>query len=114
MNATKLREFVSPKVRQSEMVVASELSPREVEDLLDWIENQGCTILKVDQGVEGFTVHFRCPPGLQLIPTLHSGRPGQPRITKIDVEWNDRQTLPGCGPDRSERGPGLIPALIPA
>jgi hypothetical protein len=43
------------------------LTLREAEELLDWLENQGCTGLEVaHRGGTGFVVRCVCPPGLRL------------------------------------------------
>jgi hypothetical protein len=40
MDASQLFEVVGKQARLSEVAIVSEMTPREVEDLLDWIENQ--------------------------------------------------------------------------
>jgi two-component system, cell cycle response regulator DivK len=43
----------------------SGLTLAEAEELLDWLENHGCTQLEVAIGSEGVTVRCLCPPGFQ-------------------------------------------------
>jgi hypothetical protein len=39
----------------------------EAEDLLDWLENQGCTGVEVaHREGTGFAVRYVCPPALRL------------------------------------------------
>jgi len=47
--------------------VASCLTKEQAEELLDWLENHGCTGLAVTVAEDGFAVRFICPPGLRLI-----------------------------------------------
>jgi hypothetical protein len=42
------------------------LTLAEAEGLLDWLENQGCTALRVAVGEEGVTVSGLIPPGMRL------------------------------------------------
>jgi CheY-like chemotaxis protein len=39
----------------------------EAEDLLDWLENNGCTGIEVSVKGGQMTVRFVCPPGLRLV-----------------------------------------------
>jgi CheY-like chemotaxis protein len=46
----------------------------EAEDLLDWLENQGCMSLRVNVDADGVHIRCVCPPGLRLIRD-HTGIP---------------------------------------
>jgi CheY-like chemotaxis protein len=43
------------------------LSPARAEELLDWLENHGCTRMQVSLEANGLTVHCTCPPGFRLV-----------------------------------------------
>jgi CheY-like chemotaxis protein len=45
----------------------SGLTLAEARELLDWLENQGCTALRVAVGEEGVTVSGLIPPGMRLV-----------------------------------------------
>jgi CheY-like chemotaxis protein len=47
--------------------VISGLTKAQAEDLLDWLENHGCTGLAVTWEKDGFAVRCICPPGLHLV-----------------------------------------------
>jgi CheY-like chemotaxis protein len=47
--------------------VVSGLSKQQAEDLLDWLENHGCTELSVTIEEGGFAVRCLCPPGRHLV-----------------------------------------------
>jgi CheY-like chemotaxis protein len=49
----------------------------EAEDLLDWLEQQGCTQLEVDLRDDGWAVGCACPPG------LHLGRNARGEVTLL-------------------------------
>jgi CheY-like chemotaxis protein len=48
--------------------VVSGLTRRQAEDLLDWLQNHGCTRLEAVLAGDTFTVRCQCPPGLRLVP----------------------------------------------
>lgn len=52
---------------ESPATVVSGLSKPEAEDLLDWLENHGCTGLAVTAEGDNFAVRCICPPGLHLV-----------------------------------------------
>jgi CheY-like chemotaxis protein len=66
LDPSHLLEVVGRQVRRTEAVVVSELTAREAEDLLDWLQNHGGTDLEVSLDDEGFTVRCLCPSGLRL------------------------------------------------
>jgi DNA-binding response OmpR family regulator len=66
LDPSQLLAVVGQQVRRTEMAVVSELTAREAEDLLDWLENQGCTDLEVTLDDKTFTVRCVCPPGIRL------------------------------------------------
>jgi hypothetical protein len=43
------------------------LSKQKAEELLDWLEDQGCTQLSVTLEEGGFAVRWLCPHGLHLV-----------------------------------------------
>jgi two-component system cell cycle response regulator DivK len=47
--------------------VVSRLTKEQAEQLLDWLENHGCTARAVTLAADGFVVRCLPPPGLQLI-----------------------------------------------
>jgi hypothetical protein len=47
--------------------VVSRLTKEQAEQLLDWLENHGCTALAVTPAEDGFVVRCLPPPGFQLI-----------------------------------------------
>lgn len=57
----------------SPATVVSGLSKPEAEDLLDWLENHGCTGLAVTTEGDGFAVRCICPPGFHLAPQEGGG-----------------------------------------
>ena len=93
MSASTLRDIAGRKSRQSETIVVSEMTLRGGEDLLDWLESQGCKLLRVDHSIEGFTIQFESPRGLQFAQAIQSGRARKMRITQIDAERNEPRTL---------------------
>jgi CheY-like chemotaxis protein len=60
--------------------VISGLTKAQAEDVLDWLENHGCTGLAVTAEEDGFAVRCLCPPGLRLVP--HEG--GGVRLLRQD------------------------------
>jgi CheY-like chemotaxis protein len=53
--------------------VISGLTKAQAEELLDWLENHGCTGLAVTAEEDGFAVRCVCPPGLRLIQQEDGG-----------------------------------------
>jgi CheY-like chemotaxis protein len=66
LDPSRLLAVVGQQVRHTEAVAVSELTARQAEELMDWLENQGCTNLEVSLDDETFTVRCDCPPGLRL------------------------------------------------
>ena len=56
MEATRLLEAVGKRVQQREASIVLAMTPKEAEDLLDWMEKQG-----------DFTVPFVCPSRLATL-----------------------------------------------
>ena len=73
LDPSQLLAVVGRQVRRTESVAVSELSAREAEDLLDWLENHGCTNLEVTLDEKTFTVRCDCPPGLRLAQQADGG-----------------------------------------
>jgi hypothetical protein len=55
------------RTEPGEVGLVSGLTLAEAEELLDWLENHGCTALRVALGGEGVTVTCLCPPGQRLL-----------------------------------------------
>ena len=66
LDPSQLLAVVAEQVRRTEVASVSELTARQAEDLLDWLEDQGCTNLEVTLDEDSFTVRCDCPPGLRL------------------------------------------------
>jgi hypothetical protein len=96
MGVSKLLDSVSQKTSQSDTVVISELTPWELEDLMDWMENQGCTILQLCQDIEGITVRFLRPPGFQLPGANRSSRERQIPLVQVAGEWGHTRGWSSC------------------
>jgi CheY-like chemotaxis protein len=63
----QLLEVVHQGVGRAEAGWVTGLGVAEAEELLDWLENQGCTGLELEWRQEaGFAVRCACPPGLRL------------------------------------------------
>lgn len=70
IDAADLLNVINPsKEREEERqaMVVSRLTKTQAEQLLDWLENQGCTGLAIALEEDGFAVRYLCPPGRQLI-----------------------------------------------
>jgi CheY-like chemotaxis protein len=75
VDGLSLLEVIGRRLQETRVppaTVVSGLSKREAEDLLDWLENHGCTELSVTIEAGGFAVRCLCPPGLHLVQ--HEGR----------------------------------------
>jgi CheY-like chemotaxis protein len=66
VDAGNLLEVVGRWTKPPASVVSC-LPKEQAEELLDWLENHGCTGLAVTVAEDGFAVRFICPPGLRLI-----------------------------------------------
>ena len=72
LNATSA--FDTPIAEEDDLAQSSLSSLRvsglnltEAQELLDWLENHGCTRLEIQcQSETGFAVSCACPPGLKL------------------------------------------------
>jgi CheY-like chemotaxis protein len=62
-----LMEVVRGPATQKQPGVASGLTLAQAEELLDWLENQGCTQLEMTMTDDGVTVRCLCPPGRRLV-----------------------------------------------
>ncbi len=113
MSASTLRDIVARKSRQSETIEISVMTLREGEALLDWLESQGCKLLQVDLGIQGFTIQFESPRGLQLVQAIQRGRARKMRITQIDTQRNDAPTPPSYDAYPCERNSGFMLPPIP-
>jgi DNA-binding response OmpR family regulator len=67
VNLSQLLIVVQNQVRRAECEWVTGLGMAEAQDLMDWLENNGCTNLEVAcHGNEGFAVRATCPPGKRL------------------------------------------------
>jgi DNA-binding response OmpR family regulator len=67
VDPTELLDVVHQQVAHSEPPWITGLGKAEAEELMDWLENHGCTNLEVDwRGEEGFALRCACPPGNRL------------------------------------------------
>jgi CheY-like chemotaxis protein len=67
VNTSELLEVVQQQVKRGEPEWVTGLNLTEARDLMDWLENHGCTQLAVDcRGEEGFAVRCTCPQGQRL------------------------------------------------
>jgi CheY-like chemotaxis protein len=66
VDADNLLEVVGRSTKPSTSVVSC-LTKEKAEELLDWLENHGCTSLAVTVEEKCFVVSFLCPPGLRLV-----------------------------------------------
>jgi hypothetical protein len=57
---SKRRRLALPP-EDTELRVASGLGRADAEDVVDWLENQGCAPAEVSLSETGFTVKFRLP-----------------------------------------------------
>jgi len=62
-----LLEAVRGPAESMRIGVVSGLTRPQAEDLLDWLQNQGCTRLEVLLAEGTFTVRCQCPPGMRLV-----------------------------------------------
>ena len=70
VDVADLMQVVGPLKEREEQppaTVVSRLSKERAEELLDWLENHGCTGLAVTLEEDGFAVRCICPPELRLI-----------------------------------------------
>jgi hypothetical protein len=77
MDASQLLEVIGKRVRPSEAAVLLEMTPVEAEDLLDWLENQGCTIPQAYWDSREATVQCICPSRLLFARAARSGKHGK-------------------------------------
>jgi hypothetical protein len=77
MDSSQLLEVVGKRVWPSEAAVLMEMTPEEVEDLLDWIENQGSANPRVNQDIKDFTVQSVCPSRLPSALAAKSSKAGE-------------------------------------
>jgi CheY-like chemotaxis protein len=66
VDAARLLEAVRRQVESPAAAQVTGLTKAQAEDMLDWLENHGCTGLEVSVTEEGFAVRCFCPPGLRL------------------------------------------------
>jgi CheY-like chemotaxis protein len=67
VNTTQLLEVVGQQVKAAEPEWVTGLGLAEARDLMDWLENHGCTRMELDyRGEEGFAVRCCSPPGQRL------------------------------------------------
>jgi CheY-like chemotaxis protein len=62
-----LLEVVRGPAAQRQPGFAVGLTLRKAEDLLDWLQNQGCTQLEATLADGAFAVRCLCPPGRRLV-----------------------------------------------
>ncbi len=85
MNAPQLLEIVDEQMRPSEVAVVREMTAIQAEDLLDWIENQGCTNLQACRDSNGFTVRCVWPPRHPFTRAARSTKASELMITAAAV-----------------------------
>jgi CheY-like chemotaxis protein len=67
VDTAQLLEVVQQQVKRAEPEWVTGLGLAEARDLMDWLENHGCTQLELDsRGEEGFAVRCACPEGRRL------------------------------------------------
>jgi CheY-like chemotaxis protein len=67
VDVNRLLEVVHRQVKRTEPGWVSGLNLTQAQELLDWLENHGCTGLEMQyEGETGFAVRCTCPPGLKL------------------------------------------------
>jgi hypothetical protein len=78
MASYQLLEVVGKHVQPSGGAVVAEMTLREAEELLDWIENQGC------------------PPALLLTRPARSRIVRETNTAQPAIEWSDLRALSSC------------------
>jgi CheY-like chemotaxis protein len=67
VNTAELLEVVQQQVKRTEPEWITGLSLSQARDLMDWLENHGCTQLELDcRSDQGFAVRCSCPQGQRL------------------------------------------------
>jgi CheY-like chemotaxis protein len=70
VDGRRLLAIVGSEMKREEAekaAVVSGLTKTQAEEVLDWLENHGCTGLMVTTEPAGFVVRCVCPPGLLLV-----------------------------------------------
>jgi CheY-like chemotaxis protein len=81
VNTSQLLEVVQQQVKKAEPEWVDGLTMAEARDLMDWLENNGCTGLELDwRGEENFAVRCLCPP-----PNARLGRDEEGRVRLLPV-----------------------------
>jgi CheY-like chemotaxis protein len=81
VNSEQLLQVVQEQVKRAEPEWVDGLTMAEARDLMDWLENNGCSGLELDWRGEGkFAVRCLCPP-----PNLRLGRDEEGRIRLLPV-----------------------------
>jgi CheY-like chemotaxis protein len=67
VDVNRILEVVHRQVTPAQLEWVSGLNLTQAQELLDWLENHGCTRLAMQcRGEAGFAVRCACPPGLKL------------------------------------------------
>lgn len=77
VDAVDLLEVIgrpNERAEPRQAMVVSRLTKQQAEELLDWLENHGCTGLAVALEDDGFAVRYLCPPGGQFIQKTPADR----------------------------------------